>query len=134
MKEDNIDTLRQKDVNLREAISMEEMERPQMPSDLNARLMQRVAKEVNKKKAHSRIIWPWLAAACVAGVVAIFLTPPKTNEQCQLIASYRHYKMTQKPYVCNMDEAYHRKSFEDEERVMRGRYNKLLNELETNEE
>lgn len=64
---------------LREAIRQEEMTRPAMPADLNARLMQRVEKEVNcvKPARKSRIIWPWVAAACVAAVIAVFLTPPK---------------------------------------------------------
>ena len=42
MKEDNIDTLRQQDTNLRNAIGLEEEALPTMPADLNARLMQRV--------------------------------------------------------------------------------------------
>lgn len=122
MKEDNIDTLRQHDVNLRDAISMDEMERPQMPSDLNARLMQRVNEEVNQKKTHTRTLWPWLAAACVAGVVAIFLTPPKETPH---MVSYHQ----QKPYVCNMDEGYIQESFESYEKVMRGRYKQMVHEV-----
>ena len=120
MKEDKIDTLRQKDVNLREAISMEEMERPQMPSDLNARLMQRVANEVNKEKPRRRFVWPWVAAACVAGVIAIPLTPPKAKEQ-QPIASYHYHLAPQNLTVRNMDEPRQEASFESVEKVMRGR-------------
>ena len=122
MKEDNIDTFRQKDVNLRDAISMDEMERPQMPSDLNARLMQRVSEEINKKKTHTHILWPWLAAACVAGVVAIFLTPPKETPH---MVSYHQPK----PYVCNMDEGYTQESFESYEKVMRSRYKQMVHEV-----
>ena len=64
------------DANLREALKMGETERPQMPADLNERLMQRMAVE---KKKPRRIIWPWIAAACVAGVLMIWLTPPKED-------------------------------------------------------
>ena len=78
MNEDNLNTLRQQDTNLRDAIRLEEMERPQMPADLNARLMQRVAQK--PRKATVRRIWPWLVAACVAGVMIIWLTPPKTTK------------------------------------------------------
>ena len=39
MKEDKLDTLRQKDNALREALRQDEAELPQMPADLNARLM-----------------------------------------------------------------------------------------------
>lgn len=76
MKEEQLNKLREQDNNLREAIQMSELELPQMPADLNARLMQRVAQE-KPCKARTRIIWPWIAAACVAAVIAVFLTPPK---------------------------------------------------------
>ena len=75
MTEDKLNSLRQQDTNLRDAIRLDERERPQMPADLNARVMQKV-----KQKSHTtrtRKLWPWIAAACAAGVIAIFLTPPK---------------------------------------------------------
>ena len=74
MTEETINALRQTDANLRDAIRMDDAERPQMPADLNERLMQRVAHEQKKPR---RVIWPWIAAACVAGVMMIWLTPPK---------------------------------------------------------
>ncbi len=80
MKEDPIETLRQQDTNLRDAIKLEEEALPPMPADLNARLMQRVeeerAKEVAKRR-RVRMFWPLVAAACVAALIAVFLTPPK---------------------------------------------------------
>jgi hypothetical protein len=75
MKEDILDTLRQQDTNLREAIHEEEKALPQMPADLNARLMQRV--ESGRSARKRRIIWPWIAAACVTALIAVYLTPPK---------------------------------------------------------
>ena len=75
MTEEKLNALRQQDTNLRDAIRQDEMERPQMPADLNARLMQRVATQEEKKPR--RMVWPWIAAACVAGVMMIWLTPPK---------------------------------------------------------
>ncbi len=70
-----------KDQNIRNALCQEEQNRPPMPADLNARLMQRVEKEVNSKaeRKHTRIVWPWIAAACVAGVIMMFLMPPKVD-------------------------------------------------------
>ena len=67
--------------NIHEAIQQNDAERPPMPADLNARLMQRVEKEVNSKPvvSHHRTFWPWIAAACVAGVVMMFLMPPKQD-------------------------------------------------------
>ena len=75
MKEDIIDTLRQQDANLRDAIQEEEKALPQMPADLNARLMQRVGSDSSVRK--HRTIWPWIAAACVTALIAVYLTPPK---------------------------------------------------------
>ena len=76
MNEDQLNTLRQQDTNLRDAIRLDEMERPQMPADLNARLMKRVGEE-RAKPQRRRMLWPWIAAACVAAVIAVYLTPPK---------------------------------------------------------
>lgn len=75
MTEDKLNSLRQQDTNLRDAIRQDEMERPQMPADLNARVMQKV--EQKSHATRTRKLWPWIAAACAAGVIAIFLTPPK---------------------------------------------------------
>jgi len=80
MKEDLKD-LRQMDANLGEAIRMEEMERPQLPPSLNARLLQRAEKEVNQPTKRRTVkFWPWVAAACVAAVIAVVLAPPKFDE------------------------------------------------------
>jgi hypothetical protein len=75
MTEDKINALRQADTNLRDALKMDEAERPQMPADLNDRLMQRMA--VSEKPVKRRIVWPWIAAASVAGVMIVWLMPPK---------------------------------------------------------
>ena len=77
MTEEKLNALRQQDTNLRDALKMDEAERPQMPADLNERLMQRVATQ--EKKPRRIVIWPWIAAACVAGVMIIWLTPPKDH-------------------------------------------------------
>ena len=45
-------------------------------ADLNERLMQRMAKE---QKQPRRIVWPWIAAACVAGIMVIWLMPPRAT-------------------------------------------------------
>ena len=75
MKEDKLNTLRQQDVALREALRLDEAELPQMPADLNARVMKQVAQE--PRKSRIRQLWPWMAAACVAGFIAVLVTPPK---------------------------------------------------------
>lgn len=77
MNEDRLNTLRQQDTNLRDAIRLDEMERPQMPADLNARLMKRVGGQSQTSRV--RKLWPWLAAACVTAFIVVFVTPPKTT-------------------------------------------------------
>ena len=70
---EDINTIQKtKDKNLREAIMQEEMTRPPLPSDINARLMKRVAKEENRKRS-LRLGWPWIAAACLAVVITMVL-------------------------------------------------------------
>ena len=79
MTEDKLNSLRQQDTNLRDAIRLDERERPQMPADLNARVMRKV--EQKSHATRTRKLWPWIAAACAAGVIAIFLTPPKDTPE-----------------------------------------------------
>jgi hypothetical protein len=74
MREDKINNLAQTDVNLRDAIQQEEQQLPQMPVDLNARLMQRISAQQPRRQ---RRVWPWIAAACVAAILVVYLTPPK---------------------------------------------------------
>ena len=93
MTEEQLNTLREQDKNLRDAIRMEEAEMPQMPADLNARLMQRMSWE--PKKARTRRLWPWVAAACVAAVIAVVLAPPK--EQMPTVAMQTPSQQTPSP-------------------------------------
>lgn len=86
MREDNNKELRLKDIAIREAIRQEVPVRPQMPKDLNARLMQRVEKEVNCKPKRSVVVWPWIAAACVIGVLMMVFTPPRSADDDALVA------------------------------------------------
>ena len=77
MKEEQLNALRQQDNALLEALRQDEAELPQMPADLNARLMKRVVQE--KPVAKTRRLWPWVAAACVAAVMVVLLMPPKAS-------------------------------------------------------
>lgn len=65
MSEDKLKDLLQQDQNLRDAIRQEEAERPQMPADLNARLMQSVSASSGSTGRNKRSLWPWIVAACV---------------------------------------------------------------------
>jgi hypothetical protein len=82
MKEEQLNTLRQQDNALREALRQDEAELPQMPADLNARLMKRMAQE--KPVAKTRRLWPWVAAACVAAFIIVNIMPPKASTPAPL--------------------------------------------------
>lgn len=77
MKEEQLNSFREQDVAIRDALKQNEAELPKMSVDLNARLMQHMTQET--RKSRTRVLWPWIAAACVAGVMMIWLTPPKTD-------------------------------------------------------
>ena len=82
MKEEQFNTLRRRDNALREALMQDEAELPQMPADLNARLMKRMAQE--KPVAKTRRLWPWVAAACVAAFIIVNIMPPKASPPAPL--------------------------------------------------
>jgi len=82
MKEEQLNTLRQQDNALREALRQDEAELPQMPADLNARLMKRMAQQ--KPVAKTRRLWPWVAAACVAAFIIVNIMPPKGSTPAPL--------------------------------------------------
>ena len=87
MKEDKLDTLRQKDNALREALMQDEAELPQMPADLNARLMKRMAQQ--PRKSAIRRLWPWIAAACVVAFIVVNIMPSKVSPPAPLAKERR---------------------------------------------
>ena len=82
MKEEQLNSLRQQDNALREALRQDEAELPQMPADLNARLMKRMAQE--KPVTKTRRLWPWVAAACVAAFIIVNIMPQKASPPAPL--------------------------------------------------
>ena len=78
--EDKLKAALQNDAALRDAIRLDEMEAPKMPSDLNARLMKRMAAEA-PAASRTRKFWPWIAAACAIAFIAVIATPPKSDTQ-----------------------------------------------------
>ena len=84
--EDKLKAALQNDAALRDAIRLDEMEAPKMPSDLNARLMKRMAAEA-PTTSRTRKLWPWIAAACAVAFIAVFITPPKFGtEGAEMVA------------------------------------------------
>ena len=100
MSEDKLKDLLQQDQNLRDAIRQEETERPQMPADLNARLMQRVSASSGSAGRNKRSLWPWIAAACMAGIMVVLLTPPKETEgEKKIVAKVERKEIVKKKEI-----------------------------------
>ena len=80
MNEKDFDRILKADNSLRKAIRQREEKMPPMPADLNDRLMQRIKEEVPAQPAKTRrVIWPWIAAACVAAIMVVLLMPPRES-------------------------------------------------------
>ena len=80
---------------------MEEAEGAQRPTGLNGRLMQK-AQRLSVKEKSKKKWWPWIAAACVAGFMMVYLTPPKdttmgtdTNQEVAVKAEPKQAKPQQ---------------------------------------
>lgn len=92
--EDKLKAALQNDAALRDAIRLDEMEAPKMPSDLNARLMKRMAAEAPTASC-TRKLWPWIAAACAVAFIAVFITPPKFGtEGAEMVAKVEKKEIT----------------------------------------
>ena len=105
MKEEDISTLRQQDQNLRDALRQEEAALPQMPVDLNARLMQRVGDEQPKR---SRTVWRWMAAAaCLLLIIGIGYTlQPRQQQDELLVAQQSVQPQTEAPKAEPQEESF----------------------------
>ena len=68
MNEKDMNTLLERDNILREAISRREQRQPSMPSDLNARLMQRMEQSDVKPK---RRIWLYVVSGVAASILLL---------------------------------------------------------------
>ena len=90
------------DINLKEAISRREQQLPPMPEGLNEKVMGSLEEyDCLKKKTplHRGRGWRWvfLATACVAGFVVIFLAPPKSAEKQPPLALEKPRVESQEP-------------------------------------
>ena len=96
MKEEDMNHLRQQDKNLRDVLRQEEAELPQMPADLNARLMQRMESE---QPNQHRTMWRWMAAAaCLLLLIGIGYTLlPKEQQDEPLLAQNTVKPQTEAP-------------------------------------
>ena len=119
---------------------IEQLLKPQCEFKASETLKQEVIEKARQEIKPRRIIkmWPWLAAACVAGFMWILFAPPETqkDEALQAQRAKEQYDMErQMAYVRTSCEQV---SFESLEREMRGKgeqlmaeHRKQLNTLET---
>ena len=119
---------------------IEQMLKPQCEFKASESLKQSVMAKAREEVRPYRTIrlWPWVAAACVAGFMWLLFTPPETqkSEALQAQQAKKRYEMErQMAYVRTSCEQI---SFESLEREMRGKgeqlmaeYRNQLNTLET---
>jgi hypothetical protein len=119
---------------------IEQLLKPQCEFKASDTLKQEVMEKARQEAKPRRIVrmWPWLAAACVAGFMLLLFAPPETQNDEALQAQQtkeRHDMERQMAYVRTSCEQI---SFESLEREMRGKgeqlmaeYRKQLNILET---
>ena len=86
MNEKDMNTLLERDNILREAISRREQRQPSMPSDLNARLMQRMEQSEEKPK---RRIWLYVVSGVAASILLLLTLHfwQKTEETPQSVVA-----------------------------------------------
>ncbi len=119
---------------------IEQLLKPQCEFKASDTLKQEVMEKARQEVKPRRIVkmWPWLAAACVAGFMLLLFAPPEAQNDEALQAQQakeRHDMERQMAYVRTSCEQI---SFESLEREMRGKgeqlmaeYRKQLNTLET---
>ena len=89
MNEKDMNTLLERDNVLREAINRREQKLPSMPSDLNARLMQRMDQKDEKPK---RRLWLYVVSGVAASVLLLLMFHLwlKTEETPQSVVAKQH--------------------------------------------
>ena len=89
MNEKDMNTLLERDNVLREAVNRREQSLPPMPSDLNARLMQRMDQEDEKPK---RRLWLYVVSGVAASMLLLLMFHLwlKTEETPQSVVAKQH--------------------------------------------
>lgn len=90
MNDKDLNNLRNQDENLHKALSQRARKRPQMPTDLNDKLMERIEKEAHRPHIS---IWTWMSAAvCIVAAILISnsLFDKKQEEMPQVAKTNTH--------------------------------------------
>lgn len=120
---------------------IEQLLKPQCEFKASDTLKQEVIEKARQEIKPCRIVkmWPWLAAACVAGFMLLLFAPPETTQNDEALQAQRakeqHARERQMAYIRTTCEL---ETFESLERKMRGKgeqlmaeYRNQLNTLET---
>lgn len=96
-----------KDINLMEAVSRREQQLPPMPEGLNEKVIKSLPRPLPRRGERTEGVsslslwrgwrWVFLAAACLAGFVVIFLAPPKSAEKQPPLALEKPRVESQEP-------------------------------------
>ena len=97
------------DINLKEAVSRREKQLPPMPEGLNEKVKNSLPRPLPRRGERTEGVsslslwrgwrWVFLAAACLAGFVVIFLAPPKSAEKQPPLALEEPVVVEQPPVV-----------------------------------
>ena len=117
-------------MNNEEFEDIEQLLKPQCEFKASDALKQEVMEKARQEAKPRRIVkmWPWLAAACVAGFMLLLFVPPKAQNDEALQAQQtkeRHDMERQMAYVRTSCE---QESFESLERDMRSKGEQLMAE------
>ena len=110
---------------------IEQLLKPQCEFKASDTLKQEVMEKARQEAKPRRIVrmWPWLAAACVAGFMLLLFAPPETTQNDEALQAQqtkeRHDMERQMAYVRTSCEQI---SFESLEREMRSKGEQLMAE------
>ena len=119
---------------------IEQLLKPQCEFKASDTLKQEVMEKARQEAKPRRIVrmWPWLAAACVAGFMLLLFASPETqNDEALQAPKTKDYDELERQ-IAYVRTSCEQESFESLEREMRGKgeqlmaeYRKQLNILET---
>ena len=113
-------------MNNNEFEDIEQLLKPQCEFKASETLKQEVIEKARQEIKPRRIVmWPWLAAACVAGFMWILFAPPETQKDEALQAQQDKEYYTQMEQMAYARMACEQVSFESLEREMRNKGEQL---------
>ena len=118
-------------MNNNEFEDIEQLLKPQCEFKASETLKQEVIEKARQEIKPRRIIkmlWPWLAAACVAGFMLLLFAPPETQKDEALQAQRAKERYDMERQMAYVRTSCEQVSFESLEREMRGKGEQLMAE------